>query len=125
MNLQELSYLEVYNHVYEEIKKKEESQNKIRRWWCFVSSNNETAFVRSIKCDSIAYNLKYILYVTDLRLNITGLDMEKQLFVIFENNKLLKKYLLKLVLRAKYLFKLQIKEAIGQISNGTCFQLFE
>jgi hypothetical protein len=31
MNLQESCYLEVYNHVYEEIKRKEQAQIKIRK----------------------------------------------------------------------------------------------
>jgi len=125
MNLQELSYLEVYNHVYEEIRKKEQSQIKIRRWWCFVSSPKEVAIVRTQKCESFTYNLKSIVYVTELQLNITGLDMEKELFVTFSTSKQIRLYLLTLILRAKYVFKLQIKEAIGQIGYGLCFQTFE
>jgi hypothetical protein len=125
MNLQELSYLEVYNHVYEEIKRKEEAQIKIRRWWCFVSSPKEVAIVRTQKCESFTYNLKSIVYVTELRVNVTGLDMEKELFITFNNNRQIKSYLLKLILRTKYMFKLQIKEAIGKFGDGICFQLFE
>ena len=125
MNLQELSYLEVYNHVYEEIKKKEEAQTKIRRWWCFVSSAKEAAIVRTQKHGSFTYNLNSIVYVTDLRLNFTRLNMEQELYFTFDNNKQIKSYLLKLILRANYVFKLQIKEALGFISSGNCFQLFE
>jgi hypothetical protein len=125
MNLQELSYLEVYNHVYEEIKRKETAQIKIRRWWHFISSFQEAAIVRATIRNSYTYNLKSIVYVTDLQLNLTGLDMEKELFITFDNNKQLKTYVLNLVLRAKYMFKLQINEALGYISSGNCFQLFE
>ncbi len=117
--------MEVYNHVYEEIKRKEEAQIKIRRWWCFVSSPKEVAIVRTQKCESFTYNLKSIVYVTELRVNVTGLDMEKELFITFNNNRQIKSYLLKLILRTKYMFKLQIKEAIGKFGDGICFQLFE
>jgi hypothetical protein len=125
MNLQELAYLEVYNHVYQEIKKKEEAQMKIRRWWCFVFFPKEVAIVRTQQCNSFTYNLKSIVYVTESHLNITGLNMERELFITFSSNRQIRLYLLKLILRAKYVFKIQIKEAIGQISDGLCFQLLE
>jgi len=125
MNLQESCYLEVYNHVYEEIKRKEEAQIKIRRWWCFVSSPKEVSIVRTQKCESFTYNLKSIVYVTELRVNVTGLDIEKELYITFSTSKQIKIYLLRLILRAKYVFKLQIKAMVGQLSNGLCFQLLE
>jgi hypothetical protein len=125
MNLQELSYLEVYNHVYQEIKKKEQAQTKIRRWWFFVSSAKEVAFVRAQKRGSFKYNLNSLFYVTDLKLNCQGVDAEKELFITFDNNRQIKMYLLKLVLRAKYAFKLHLSEATSFISIGNCFLLFE
>lgn len=125
MNLQELAYLEVYNHVFQEIKKKEEAQIKIRRWWCFVSTEREIAIVRTQQCESFTYNMKSIVYVTELRVNVTGLNQERELFVTFDNHKQIRSYLLKLILRAKHVFKLQIVETLGYMSSGLCFQLLE
>jgi hypothetical protein len=126
MNLQELSYLEVYNHVYEEIKAKEKAQIKIRRWWCFVNTTvSNISIVRSFQSHSFTYNLKSFMYLYDKKLSINGIETGKELFITFDSFRLIKLYLLKLILRAIHVFKLQITETTGYISDGTYFQTFE
>ncbi len=126
MNLQELSYLEVYNHVYEEIKKKEKAQIKIRRWWTFVNCISETTIVRLYKTDSNIYNKISILYLLDdLKLCITTFGQSNELYITFNDKKQVKMYLLFLCLRAINMFKIQVEKEYEFMSFGTFFQLFE
>ena len=125
MNLQESCYLEMYNHVYKDYQRKEEAHRKIRIWWAFVSSPKNVTIIRLKNDDSLIYSLKSIIFITDFQLVITGLDVERELSITFNNMKQLNWYILKLILRAKRAYKLQIVESYGPFENRLCFQLLE
>ena len=126
MNLQELSYLEVYNHVFQEIKKKEEAQIKLRKWWYFVNNNKDIVIIRTCKSnDSFKFNLNSVMYSNELTLIITGLDLARELHITFTSSKQKKTYLLNLMLRSQYLFKIYIRDMFEYIPDGVCLQIFE
>ena len=129
MKLQELCYLEMYQHIREELLHKQTAQIKIRRWWQFVSTMNanpQTIIMRLRASNhvSFTYNVKSFIYVNENKLYFTS---SKDLCIVFDNYHQLKIYILQLFLRAKYVFKIQIKEPIGSmLPNGiVSLQLLE
>ena len=130
MNLHESCYLQLYEHVYEEIHRKNVAQIKLSRWWRFISTYNNdmmnVAIVRTCKSDdSYSYTLSSIFYANQMTLSITCIDLEQELSITFDNNRLIKMYLLRMILHAQHSFKIQIQEAMGYIMFRTVFQIFE
>lgn len=126
MNLQESCYLELYNHVYEEIHKKNVAQTKIRKWWYFVNNDKDIAIVRTCKSNgSFMFNLYSIICTHALTLTITDVELGCDNNITFVNSKQMKTYLLHLILRSQYLFKIYIQVADGYITDGVCLQIFE
>ena len=63
MDLQESCYLELYTHIHDKIKIKEQAQTKIRKWWYFVNNDKDIAIIRTCKSnESCTFNFNSILY---------------------------------------------------------------
>ena len=131
MNLQELSYLELYRHIYEEIRRKEEAQIKIRRWWSFIqvfNADTDIAIVRTLRTKtSFSFGLNSILHTDKRVVNITLFGIGSDVRIVYNNTLLIKLWLLKLILRAEYMFKIDNNEYAmgGRLSPGKCFQIIE
>ena len=124
MDLQESCYLELYTHIHDKIKIKEQAQTKIRKWWYFVNNDKDIAIIRTCKSnESFTFNFNSILYSNELTLTIT--DLARELHITFTSAKQKRTYLLQLILRSHHLFKLHIIFTTEYMSNGVCLQLFD